>query len=264
MKGLQPKTSLMDIRDFLTTHDCAPAPWETPQGVVDCLYGSLKTKQGDGVFWNDLKGLVDNLEDAQFDRNAFAGSMAFRGTSLSDLVEDLRYALRDDDDGSDDNNGRFKSWARKSLSAASLLSFLLLGSAIGCAVDDGESSESDVTAQIGNICNDSVNTGWDGELTCELLSIINDTNIDASKKKQLLRCLPKLDIEAREALLVHFETLSDEQLAFELRVINFCSIDDEKIEPGSGSVDADKPIAVREYDDNWDSGWDWDDDDNTH
>lgn len=239
MKGLQPKTSLMDIRDFLTTHDCAPAPWETPQGVVDCLYGSLKTKQGDGVFWNDLKGLVDNLEDAQFDRNAFAGSMAFRGTALSDLVEDLRRALRDDDDGFDDNNGRFKSWARKSLSAASLLSFLLLGSAIGCAVDDGESSESDVSARIMNICTNGYSSNWNGELTCELLSIIDGTNLEASKKNQLLRCLPKLDIQARETLLVHFETLSDEQLVVELNGVNFCALDGELIGFGERPSDTD-------------------------
>lgn len=239
MKESFRKTSLMDIRDFLSIQDCAPAPWETPQGVVDCLYGYLKTKQSDSIFWTDLKELVDNLEDAQFDRDAFAGSLAFRGTALSDLVEDLRHALGDDGGGSDDHDGRLKTWTRKSLSAASLLSFLLLGSAFGCAVGDGEMSESDVSVQIDNVCSEGSYSGWDGELTCELLSIIDAADIDAKKKNQLLQCLPKLDIQAREDLLAQFDTLSDEQLVMELEEVNFCAVKGELIGQGEGPGDWD-------------------------
>ena len=213
-------TSLLEIREFLSTHHCVPAPWESPKDVAEHLYGALCAKREDQKFWFELQDLVNRLDDLRFDRAAFDGADAFRGTTLSHLMTDLRNSL---DGGS--RGGGIRRWASRSLCVAALFSFLLLGVAAGCSNDSGDDDDNDDsaampadddTAYLFDSCPQADAEGilgYDGEVFCVLIDIINAADLPAATKNDLLECLPQLDADYRADLLEVFQTLTDEQIA---------------------------------------------------
>jgi len=67
-------TSLIEIRDFLNSRQCAPVPWCPPRSAVDALYDLLLDHRGEDSFWADLKDLARRLDDQRFDPRALPGS----------------------------------------------------------------------------------------------------------------------------------------------------------------------------------------------
>ena len=213
------KTSLLEIREFLSSHHCVPAPWETPKDVAAHLYGALCAKREDQKFWFELQDLVNRLDDLRFDRAAFDGADAFRGTTLSHLMTDLRNSL---DGGS--RGGGIRRWASRSLCVAALFSFLLLGVAVGCGTqsDDEVSYQTCPEAEYQDI------SGFNGAVFCELVEIIDEADLPTDLKYELLECLPKLDADYREQLLVLFQTMDDETISeFLNNPTTLCASDDD-------------------------------------
>jgi hypothetical protein len=203
-------TSLGTIREFLAGHGCAPAPWATPKEVVSALHKSLKERRSDEAFWADLKNLAVRLEDRRFNETALRGSDALGGSTVDGLIEDLRTSLGD---GSGNGGGaNFKRWLGHSVGATALLAFLLLGTVIACGDDDDDDSSSAV-------CAEADAEGFEGDeadVYCELIEIIETSDIDETLKDELLECLPGLDATSREGLLDSFEGMTDDQIAEEL------------------------------------------------
>ena len=199
-------TSLMEVREFLGDHHYQTAPWDSQKRVVDQLYGALNEKKDDQPFWTDLKSLVSRLEDRRFDRTIFSNSTAFQNATLDQLLDDLRRSLGDGEGGSGGGNGSsVKRWAKRSISATALFSFLLLGVAIGCNEDDD-----------GTICSDAEEeglSGQDAEVYCDLVDIIKSADISNSTKEHMLNCLPYLDAAFREEILEMFESMTDQEIA---------------------------------------------------
>ena len=219
-------TSLIEIRDFLGAHQCAPAPWENPKNVIDRFYTALCEKRNDERFWAGLKDLMNRLEDRRFDAAAMRGSEALHDATMEKLLDDLRAAL-------DPGGGvRLRTWLNKSLGATAILAFLLLGTSLGCfggngnddsasvaasdddfAVDD-DSSITDDEAACEEAADNGV-TGVDSVVYCDLVDIIMTADISNSTKTELLDCLPGLGAEYREYLLELFQSpdMTDQDIA---------------------------------------------------
>ena len=203
-------TSLMEIREFLGNHQYDAAPWDNQKRVVDQLYDALNEKRDDLLFWTDLKSLVRRLEDRRFDQTIFSNSTAFQNATLDQLLDDLRRSLGDGDGGSSGgNNSDIKRWAKKSISATALFSFLLLGVAVGCNEDDGDDKDSALCAE----AEDERLTGQEGEVFCDLVDIIRNADIPSVTKMELLECLPELDATYREEILEMFQSMTDQEIA---------------------------------------------------
>ena len=203
-------TSLMEIREFLGDHQYDAAPWDNQKRVVGQLYDALNEKKDDQLFWTDLKSLVSRLEDRRFDQTIFSNSTAFQNATLDQLLDDLRRSLGDGDGGSGGgNNSSLKQWAKKSISATALFSFLLLGVAVGCNEDDGDDKDGALCAE----AEEEWITGQEGEVYCDLVDIIRTADIPNSTKEILLDCLPYLDAAYREEILEMFESMTDQEIA---------------------------------------------------
>ncbi len=229
MENFNNKTSLMEIRDFLAAHKCAPKPWENTDNVVDRLFESLCVKQGDKRFWADLKRLVGRLDDERFNTSAMKGSSVFGDASLDKLVEELRGSIG----GGGGGNGvsGLRKWAASSVAVPAFLSFLLLGVSISCDNSDSNDADSDdsnteyagyddddddVNNQTDEVCDEALEEGFSGysaRVYCDLIDIINESAISNDVKDDLLECLPELDSYSRESLLDLFDNMSDEQIA---------------------------------------------------
>jgi hypothetical protein len=228
-EALKP-TSLIDIRSFLAAHGCAPAPWEKSENVVDRLFQALCQRQGDKRFWADLKTLVGRLDDERFNVSAMKGSSVFHDATLDKLVDDLRFSING---GSESNTlSGLRKWVASSATTTALLSFLLLGVSTSCLDADSddsndsgaETTDDDVFDYDNNasdddtydLCDEAVADdiiGYQGEVYCDLIDVINDADITDEFKQDLLDCLPDLDATSRVFLLNLFENMSDEEIA---------------------------------------------------
>ena len=154
-------TSMIDIRDFLTTHGCMPAPWESTQGVIDRFYLALSERHDDRVFWSDLKDLVSRLRDPNFNQAAMRGSQALSDIKLGKLIDELSLAVDQERISvksiaarktTDKDGTLVRRWVSHSITAAALLAFLLLFSATGCTgcakQDKDADSNGDNDAQV--------------------------------------------------------------------------------------------------------------------
>jgi hypothetical protein len=223
-------TSLFEIREFLAAQNCAPTPWEKPEGVVERLYAALADKKGDERFWHELKALLARLEDRRFNAQALAGSEALPAATTDEIMDDLRAAL-----GMSDGL-RMKRWISRPIGTAAILAFLLLGSAVGCkdsgddddtaaaaeADDDDDAyygNDDDATGDDDAVCQQAQwenFTGKEGQVFCELIDIVEEANIASWAKEILLDCLPELGATVRANLLEQFQTMNDEQIVDKL------------------------------------------------
>jgi len=207
MNGTTTTTSLIDIRDFLSAHRCAAAPWDHPERVVDQLIGALRERRNDDGFWKDLRNLVERLEDRRFDATAFRGASALNGATLDRLLDELRRALRN---GGPPVNGAsgVRAWVKSSLGTSALFALLLLGVAAGCRNGNNDHNAA--------LCHEAgkngISAGEQG-VYCDLVEIIQAADISTTSRENLLACLPDLDATYRVYLLDLFQTMSDAQIA---------------------------------------------------
>ncbi len=191
---MQQSTSLHEIRDFLGRHDSAPPAWSDARAPLDALYGLLRERREDPVFWAELADLTRKLEDAR----RFEDAPALEGARLDQLLTDLREALPVNGSGP----GNATAWIGSGIGLSALAAFVLLGSSLGCpttavcpeAADDGIAEDDQV-------------------VYCDLVAIIDAAEIDDGARDDLLACLPNMNAEEREDLLDDFENASEEELA---------------------------------------------------
>jgi len=209
MDTLAETTDLLKIRAFLAEHRCAVPPWEKPTRVVEQLYAALREKRSDREFWSGLKDLLAHLEDRRFHPPAVSGSRALSGTTLATLIDDLQQVLNN---GS--GTGDIRLWLKRGISAAALLAFLLLGSAVAQA---GETASADRAffPQDGF----SAKAIIDEQITDELLDVIEAAEMPAWVKMELLECLPELDGAYRATLLDLFAEGNEAELAAFLEAV---------------------------------------------
>ncbi|MCP4604932.1 MAG: hypothetical protein GY847_31155 [Proteobacteria bacterium] len=249
---IQTKTSLNDIRTFLTSEHCAPPPWSPPEKTVDELYVLLEARAHDDQFWNRLKVLAASLEDHRFNSTGFSNVEVLAAATMDRLIDDLHSAL---------NNGDFKrngtnirEWICSTFSATALAAFLLIGTAsVSCEEDDtgtdtdtdsdtdtdtdsdadsdtdsdvdsdtdsdadsDTDSDADTDSATEGQCDEAQNasiTGEDSVVFCDLVDIIKKASIDAEVENVLLVCLPDLDAAYRKQLLDSFQGMNDQDLA---------------------------------------------------
>jgi len=194
-------TSLLEIRRFLEAERAAPAPWAEPRESLESLYALLVARRDDPRFWARLEELVRRLEDHRVNLPRLARSEAFGYATVEKLLADLRADLRK---GADLAPVSWKRALASSLQATSLAGFLLLGTASASCGDDSTAPCSEAA--------DSGISGEDGEIYCELVDIVRDSQLDPMNQDALLECLPDLDAAYREQLLESFQTMDDDAL----------------------------------------------------
>ncbi|MCP4604598.1 MAG: hypothetical protein GY847_29430 [Proteobacteria bacterium] len=208
-------TSLIEVREFLMKEGYGPTPWSPPKSVIDSLYTVLNTRKDDDSFWSELSGLTRHLEDRRFHPLRLDGLEVLDGKAVDKLIGDLRYSLP----GGNGKGPSLKNWIQSSVSVTALSGFLLLGTAMGC---DGptESSNGDTdTGTEEGLCQEAKDediSEAEGEIYCDLVSLIKQANITNDEKGIMFDCLPGLDAAYREELLTTFQSLSDDDLAEEL------------------------------------------------
>ena len=216
-------TTLGTIRSFLRAERREPPPWAPPTRAVDELYALLRERRDDDLFWARLRDLAERLQDHRFSSEALARAEAIDGNTVDRLLDDLRASL----DGNEEQRRTLKDWLGSAISGAALAGFLLLGSATACEEGDDDTgadsdadsdsdSDSDSDTDNYDTCAAAITEGFTGETAevyCDLIVIINDADISASDKQELLDCLPELDADYRQWLLEHFDTLTEQQIA---------------------------------------------------
>ncbi len=182
--------SLMDIRVFLHRSGLVIPPWRSAREVIDALYILLDQKKNDDEFWTRIKELVLRLEIHQFNLSPLRDSLGLNDTSVDTLISDLRRGLA---------TTHLPCWKQFYARAGvtGFLSFLVLGTALGCREDCSREVE-DLGIQ-----------GDDAEVYCELVGIINEADVAWSCRVNLLDCLPEIDAATREQWLQRFQWLSD-------------------------------------------------------
>ena len=197
---MQQSTSLHEIRDFLGRHGSAPPAWSDARSPLDALYGLLRERREDPVFWADLAELTRKLEDAR----RFEDAPALDGARMDQLLTDLREALSVDGDAPSNAT----AWIGSGIGLSALAAFVLLGSSLGCPT----------TA----VCPEAGDAGIAEDeqvVYCDLVAIIDASGIDEGAKDDLLACLPEMNAEEREDLLDEFENASEDELADLLMVL---------------------------------------------
>lgn len=209
MIEIRQTTTLIEIRDFIATHDGEAPPWGRSGDAVEALYRLLCRHHEDEGFWADLEGLVRRLDDRRFDPSPLRGAELLGDDAIERLVRELRQSLGATDEAPPPS---WQQWLARPAGAAALAAFLLLGTATACD-DGGEDPE------VEELCASAEGQGLEGDdglVYCELLDIVDLAEISAMERTYLLECLPTLDAAYRAQLLDEFETLTDEQLASRL------------------------------------------------
>ena len=207
-------TSLIEIRDFLHREGCAPAPWSTSGSALERLYDTLRQRQGDELFWSDLRDLTTRLEDRRFTPSRARGWQALGTAVTENLLDELRAGLPP-------VNGAphpIREWIRSRVSAAALAGFLLLGTATACTDDD-------------NQCRDEAEahglTGEEATVYSALVDFVDGSDLSLDERCAIFECLPDLDASYREGLLEQWQTMDDDQLGWRLdSLLNLCDYDD--------------------------------------
>ena len=196
-------TSLLEVRRFLESEEAAPSPWAEPRESLDSLYALLVARRDDAPFWSRLEDLILRLEDRRVDIARLGNSEALGYATVSRLLADLRADLHENDGSA---SLPWKRLLSSSLRATSLAAFLLLGTAsASCGDDDsnGPCSEADENGV----------TGYDADVYCDLVDIINGSDLSSYEKAGLLDCLPELDAAYREELLEAFQSMDEATIA---------------------------------------------------
>ncbi len=195
-------TSLREIRDFLANQGTDLPPWSAPTTSVDRLYQLLRERREDEAFWTDLAGLTRRLERTQRAPLHVDGSDVLSAAVVDQLLSDLRADLPDDTAAPPSARG----WIRSSVGFSAIAAFVLLGTSLGC----------DETAG-GDACDAAADEGitdaTEQTVYCDLLDIINASEMDPDLRSDLLACLPELAATERADLLDQFELASEGELA---------------------------------------------------
>jgi hypothetical protein len=213
------KTGFLQIREFLTGHGCAPAPWESTENVIERLHAALRAKTDEDDFWEDLKEVVRKLEDERFDPNALRGSRVLNAASMDALIDELRSGL------GRSNGGGMRKWLAGSVGTASLMAFLLLGTAAGTGEaqraetanemvydQELEPGDEETFAYIDETGIGDFIVEGETENYYELVDVVLFAEVPVAAKQDLIACLPDLDGAYREALLHRFDTMADDEL----------------------------------------------------
>lgn len=206
------RTTLSEIREFLTAEGCAPEPWSTPEAVLQRLYDLLVEKREDERFWSSLKELVSRMDDRRFDPRSLPGFEVLGEAVVDNLIDDLRENLGQRGPG----RKSLRSWMSTG-AGAGLIAVLLLGISISCgSEDDGfdwtvQSWECQEQADRHDITETD-----DIDRLCELGDYVKDSDVSTYEKELMLDCLPDMDAARRLSLLEDFQTLSEEDLAYRL------------------------------------------------
>ncbi|MBW2277511.1 MAG: hypothetical protein JRF63_08470, partial [Deltaproteobacteria bacterium] len=172
--------------------------------AVDELYALLRERRDDDLFWLRLSDLAGRLEDQRFSADALSRADAIDGSTVNRLLEDLRSSL-----GTSAPRRTLKDWLGAAISGAALAGFVLLGAAT-CSSDDN------------GLCDEADEEGFqhdNGEVYCDLIEIIENADVSAWVKTQLLDCLPELDASYRATLLEQFQSMSESELADHLEAM---------------------------------------------
>lgn len=210
-------TTLIEIREFLERAGCAPEPWATPGSAVERLYETLRRRTADERFWSDLRQLASRLDDRRFAPPRIRGSQVLGPWVTEELLRELRASLPP-------VNGAphpLAEWVRTRVSAAALAGFLLLGAATACTEGDGDV-----------LCRDSAGEhgleGGEATVYNALADMVDGADLSHDEKCTLYECLPEFDADQREALLESFQTLSEEELGWQLEVLlDICGDEDD-------------------------------------
>jgi hypothetical protein len=207
-------TSLLEIRRFLEAEKAMPAPWAEPDESLESLYALLVARKDDPRFWSRLQELVQRLEDHRVDLSRLENSEAFGYATVEKLLADLRTDLHQNDGTAP------LSWKKAlslSLRATSLAAFLLLGTATAACGDDSASGGPCAEATENGV------TGDDAVVYCDLVDVINGSDLSGEEKADLLDCLPDIDAEYRQSLLDSFQTMNDAEISAYLQdMLNPC------------------------------------------
>jgi hypothetical protein len=198
-------SSLHDIRHFLSRYQDAPEPWASSEQALDRLYGLLLERQSDDAFWRDLAGLVRCLEDQQLRASLLASAEEMEPQATDALLVALRAALRKANGPSQAR----AAFARSCRTAPPLAGFLLLGLAVACT-DKAEEA---------GLCQEAedLSLGADeGQVYCELIDMIDASNINEYDKESLLECLPDMTHAEWEDLLSDWAEMSEGEVLDEM------------------------------------------------
>lgn len=206
-------TTLHEIRQYLNTCGCAPPPWSDARTQVDALYALLREKRGDDRFWKGLSGLAVRLEDARVSPALIQGTEVLGGARVDQLIDDLRASLPVNGDGPRDT----RAWTASSIGITALAAFALLGTSLGCEpLGPGGSGSSYQYDNLDEACSEAVDAGIDdvdeAEVYCEIVDIIDSSDVGANLKASLLDCLPEYAADEREDLLDAFLNATDDEL----------------------------------------------------
>jgi len=191
-------TTLHDVRDFLTARGAAPSPWATASEVIEALLALLRRRQHDDRFWEELERLLERLEDARVRPELIRGAEVLDGAEVGELLRDLRRALPASAGASGGG------WIRGARAAKVLAALLLLGTAVGCQPYYGVVSDCSV---------DQAGLNPDEKVYCELVGMVEDSDVEDDVASDVLGCLPERSAVRRQQLVQQFRNLSDEELA---------------------------------------------------
>ena len=214
-------TSLREIRAFLANQGTDLPPWSAPPTSVERLYQLLRERRGDETFWTDLSDLTRRLERVQSAPLHLDGSDVLSAAVVDQLLADLRADLPDDPAALPS----LRDWARSSVGFSAVAAFVLLGASLGCDKTD---------AECGAAADEDITDAGEQIVICDLVDIINASEMDPDLRSDLLACLPELAAAERADLLDQFEQASEGELADLLEEI---AVSDECA--GAGDDDTD-------------------------
>jgi hypothetical protein len=211
-------TALPDIQAFLLRHGAAVAPWQPAAARVDALLRVLSERRDDPAFWRELARLTERLEADNLALHRLDGADALAPTDRARLLGALRSALQ--------QPGVLPRTA-VGTSLRALAGFLMLGMAVACGdkSDDSATVSEEEDGGVGGdggsdgtestTCDAATELGYSGseaEVYCELLTLVDSSDIGSEARSQLLECFPALSTARRAELLDAFQNASDDEL----------------------------------------------------